>query len=67
VLGLLIAFTALVSVGLTAPADAPFAIGVRAMFLGLDIDLKIGTSHLRYNWSPIPLTGSTTKTPATLL
>jgi len=66
-LGLLIVFTALVSVGLTAPADAPFAIGVRAVFLGLDIDIKIGTSHLHYNWSAIPLTGATTKAPASLL
>ena len=67
VLGLLIVFTALVSVGLTAPADAPFAIGVRAMFLGLDIDIKVGASHLHYHWSAIPLSGATTKTPVTLL
>ena len=66
-LELLIVFTALVSVGLTAPADAPFTIGVRAMFLGLDIDITVGTSHLRYHWSAIPLTGATTKTPGTLL
>ena len=66
-LGLLIVFTALVSVGLTAPPDAPLAIGVRAVFLGLDIDIKIGTSHFHYNWSATPLTGAATKAPASLL
>jgi hypothetical protein len=52
--GTLIIFTALVSVGLTAPADGPFSIGLHAVFLGLDLDIKLGSQHVRYTWSAIP-------------
>jgi len=64
-LALLIATTALVSVGLTASPDGVFAIAVqptlfkldpiafeqsRATLLGLDIDIKIGSIHLHLGW-----------------
>ena len=80
--GTLIVFAALVSVGLTAPADGPFTIGVRPVFfrldpasiaesrahaLGLDVDIKFGTLHLHFAWSAIPLTPATTKPTGTLL
>jgi hypothetical protein len=68
-IGTLIVVAACVSVGLTAPADGPFTIAVRPVFLrldetfddsraralGLDIDLKLGRLHLHYGWSAIPL------------
>jgi len=63
VAGTLILLIALVSVGLTSPADGPFSIGVRAIFLGFDIDIKIGAAHLRYHWSAIPPAPPSTKTP----
>jgi hypothetical protein len=80
--GTLILFTALVSVGLTAPPDGPFSIDVRPVFmrldpaaiaesrahaLGLDLDIKFGPLHLHYQWSAIPLTPSTTKSGGSLL
>jgi hypothetical protein len=80
--GTLIVFAALVSVGLTAPADGPFTIGLRPAFLrldpealaesrahalGLDVDIKLGTLHLHFKWSAIPLTPATTNAPGTLL
>jgi len=73
---------ALLSVGLTAPPDGPFTIGVRPAFLsldpesiaesrahviGVDVDVKFGSLHLHYKWTAIPLTPPTTKTPGTLL
>jgi hypothetical protein len=79
----LIACAALVSVGLTAPADSPFTIDVQARFLrldpaaiaesrahalGLNVDIKFGTLHLHLTWSAIPLTpATTTKSTGTLL
>lgn len=81
-IGTLILLTALVSVGLTAPADGPFTIGVRPAFfqldpesiaqsrahaLGLDVDIKFGALHLHYKWSAIPLMPATTKAPSNLL
>jgi hypothetical protein len=75
--GALIIVTAFVSVGLTAPADGPFSIGIRPVFLrldstaiaasrgralGLDIDVKLGTVHLHIGWSAIPLLPASTKT-----
>jgi hypothetical protein len=80
--GTLIVFAALVSVGITAPADGPFTIGVRPAFLrldaealaesrahalGLEVDIKLGTMHLHFQWSAIPLTPATTKAADTLL
>lgn len=69
-LGTLIVVAASVSVGLTAPADGPFSIAVRPVFLrldeaavaesraralGLDVDVKLGALHLHFGWSAIPL------------
>jgi hypothetical protein len=80
-LGTIIAILALLSVGLTAPADGPFTIDLRPAFLsldpqsiaesrahalGLDVDVKFGSLHLHYKWTAIPLT-PTTKMPGTLL
>jgi hypothetical protein len=77
----LIALVAVISVGLTAPADGPFTIGIRPAFFrldpesvaesranafGLDVDVKFGQLHLHFNWSAIPLTTST-KPTGTLL
>jgi hypothetical protein len=79
--GTIIAILALLSVGLTAPADGPFTIDLRPAFLrldpqsiaesrahalGLDVDVKFGSLHLHYKWTAIPLT-PTTKMPGTLL
>jgi hypothetical protein len=75
-IGGLIVVTALVSVGLAAPADGPFSIGIRPVFLqldpaiaesraralGLDVDIKLGTIHLHVGWSAIPLLPASTKT-----
>ena len=78
----MIAIVALLSVGLTAPADGLFTIDVRPAFLsldpeaiaesrahaiGVDVDVKFGRLHLHYKWTAIPLTPATTKTPGTLL
>ena len=53
----LLAFTALVTVGLTAPADAAFTIAIRPIFatLGVDVDVKLGGMHLHFAWSAIPI------------
>ena len=55
---------------LTAPADGPFTIDLHPAFfrldpeavaesqahaLGLDVDIKLGTVHLHFKWSAIPL------------
>ena len=78
----LIACAALVSVGLSAPADGPFTIDVQPVFLRLDpsaiaesrayaldlnVDIKFATLHLHFKWSAIPLTPTTTKSPGTML
>jgi hypothetical protein len=67
---LLAVSTAFVAVGLTAPADGPFSIGIqpvvwrmdaaavaesRASVLGLDVDVKVGSIHVHLGWSVIPL------------
>jgi hypothetical protein len=77
-----IMFTALVSVGLTAPADGPFSIVITPVLLrldqiavarsdarvfGLDIDVKIGSRHFHYGWSAVSISSLTTKTTAGLL
>jgi hypothetical protein len=83
-IGTMIVVASCVSVGLTAPADGPFTIAVRPIFLrldeppddsrpgalGLDIDVKIGTMHLHFGWSAIPLASllpASTKPVSTLL
>ena len=63
-------FAALLTVGITAPEDAAFTIGIRPVFLrvdaaaiaesraralGLDVDIKVWTLHLHFAWSAIPL------------
>jgi hypothetical protein len=70
VVGTVIMVAALVTVGITAPEDAAFTIGVRPVFLrvdaaaiaesraralGLDVDIKVWTLHLHFAWSAIPL------------
>ena len=56
VLSVLVALTAILSVGLTAAPDAPFSILIRPSFLrlGVDIDIKVGTAHLHAGWSALP-------------
>ena len=81
-MGVLIMFTALVSVGVTAPADGPFSIVITPVFLrldqiasaqsnarifGLDIDVKIGSTHLHSGWSAVPISSLTTNAPSGLL
>jgi hypothetical protein len=81
-MGVLIIFTALVSVGLTAPADGPFSIVITPVFLrldqiatapsnarvvGIDIDVKIGPAHLHYGWSAVPISSLTTNPRSGLL
>ena len=51
----LVLTTALVSVGLTAPADGLFSIAVHPLFLGVDIDVKFGALHRHFAWSVLPL------------
>jgi hypothetical protein len=57
----LIVFTALVAVGVTAPADAPFTIAIRPVFvnLGVDIDIKVWNLHLHFAWSALQSAWST--------
>jgi hypothetical protein len=72
--GTLILLVALISVGLTAPADGPFTIDLKPVFLrldpaalaesrasalGLDIDIKIGGVHLHFAWSAVPIAALT--------
>jgi hypothetical protein len=81
-LGTLIATTALISVGLTAPEDSPFTIAVhpvllrldraaieqsRARALGLDVDIRIGSIHVHFGWSLLPISSTTTISPAEAL
>jgi hypothetical protein len=69
-LGVLILVTALVTVGVTAPADGAFSISIhpvllrvdpaaieqsRARALGLDVDVKIGSFHVHLGWTAVPL------------
>ena len=65
----MIAFTALISVGFTAPTDGPFTISVRPVLLnlGVDVHVKIWSVHLHYTWSAISLTSASTKPSGTLL
>jgi len=69
-MGVVVLFTALVSVGLTAPADGPFSIVIKPVFfrvdataiaesraraLGIEVDVKIGATHMHFGWSAVPL------------
>jgi len=75
VMGVLVLFTALVSVGLTAPADGQFSIVIKPVFfrldataiaesraraLGFDVDVKLGTMHVHFGWSAVPISSLTT-------
>jgi len=55
--------TALAAVGLTTPADAPFSIVVRPVFvsLGVDVDVKVWSLHLHFAWSALPPAAASTK------
>jgi hypothetical protein len=81
VVGAAILFTALLAVGLTAPADSPFSIAIKPVFmhidpaaiaesrariLGVDVDVRMGSTHLHLGWSPIPLVPASTKPTASL-
>jgi len=73
-LALAAVFTALVSVGLTAPADGPFSIAIQPVFvrvdstspqsrmraLGVDLDVKCGPMHLHAAWSAVPSLAAST-------
>lgn len=77
--GAAILFTAVITVGMTAPADGIFSIAIQPVFmrvdpaavaesraraLGLDVDVKLGAMHLHLVWSAIPLSiGSTNAGP----
>ena len=64
-LALLTLFVALVTVGLTASSDGPFAIAIDPVFLrlGVDIDVKVGSMHVHASWSALPTPSpSTTST-----
>jgi hypothetical protein len=52
----LILWTAVVSVGLTASPEGPFAITVRTVWihLAVDIDVKLGPHHFHTRWSALP-------------
>ena len=81
VLGIAIVFTALMAVGLTAPADGVFSVAIRPVFmhldpraiaesrariLGVDVDITMGSRQLHIGWSAIPLVPASTKPTATL-
>jgi len=82
VTGFLILFTALVSVGLTAPADGPFSIAItpvffrldaaaiaesRARALGVEVDVKVGSMYMHFGWSAVPISSLTTNKGGPLL
>jgi hypothetical protein len=73
-LGAAILVTALLAVGLTASAESLFSIRIhpvflrvdpsataeaRARLLGVDVDVRIGETHLHFGWSAVPIPSST--------
>jgi hypothetical protein len=66
-LAVVIGFTSLVAVGLTAPVDAAFSIVVRPVFvtLGVDVEVKVWSLRLHYAWSAMPQPNPTTKLSGT--
>ena len=75
--GLAIFSTAVIAVGITAPADGVFSIAIQPVFmrvdpasiaesraraLGFDDDVKVGAMHVHLGWSAIPLTPGSTNT-----
>ena len=72
--GTLIFLAALISVGLAAPADGLFSIGIKPVFLrldaaaladarasalGLDVDIRIWTLRYHFTWSAVPMAALT--------
>jgi hypothetical protein len=75
--GLAIFSTAVIAVGITAPADGVFSIAIQPVFmrvdpasiaesraraLGFDVDVKVGAMHVHLGWSAIPLSPGSTNT-----
>jgi len=73
--GLMILSTAVLAVGIAAPADGVFSIAVHPVFiradpaaiaesraraLGIDVDVKVGAMHVHLGWSAIPLSPEAT-------
>ena len=60
---MVIVFSSLVAVGITAPAEAPFTISLRPVFatLGFNLDIKVWTVHVHFTWSAIPTASASTK------
>jgi len=52
----LLAGTAFVSVGLTAPPQSPFSIRIHTALINLsvDVDVKVGDAHFHRRWSALP-------------
>ena len=81
VVALAIFSTAVLAVGITAPADGVFSIVVQPIFmrvdpaaiaesraraLGLDVDVKFGAMHMHLGWSAIQLSPQSTNSAADL-
>ncbi len=81
VVALAIFSTAVLAVGITAPADGVFSIAVQPIFmrvdpaaiaesraraLGLDVDVKVGAMHMHLGWSAIQLSPESTNSGADL-
>ena len=62
-IAVVIVFSSLVAVGMTAPAEAPFTISLRPVFatLGFNLDIKVWTVHVHFTWSAIPTASASTK------
>ena len=62
----LVLAVALITVGLTAPADGPFSIALQPVFLrlGVDLDVKVGSVHLHASWSALPDPSPSSTNPA---
>jgi len=62
-IAVVIVFSSLVAVGMTAPAEAPFTISLRPVFatLGFNLDIKVWTVHVHFTWSALPTASASTK------
>ena len=62
-IAVVIVFSSLVAVGMTAPAEAPFTISLRPLFatLGFNLDIKVWTVHVHFTWSALPTASASTK------
>jgi hypothetical protein len=58
---LVIVASALVAVGATAPADAPFTIAIHPVLatLGIDVEVRLWSVHVHYAWSALQAAAST--------